>query len=107
MGKKLEVDDLLITGAKLQLSITGIGSSTVPLPEIHLTNLGKGDAGVTSAELTKRVLAAVEQAAAKAAADHAGDIAKGATRLTSGATNAAAGAASKLGKSVGDLFKKN
>jgi hypothetical protein len=109
-GKKLEVDDFLLTGAKLHLSLTGVGSATVPLPEIHLTGLGKGDAGITGAELTKRVLAAIEQAAAKTAADSSGAIAKGAASavkgLTGGTNNPVGDAASKLGKGVGDLFKK-
>jgi hypothetical protein len=108
-GKKLEVDDFLLTGAKLHLSLAGIAGATVPLPAIHLTDLGKGDAGITSAELTKCVLAEIEQAAAKAAAESAGNIAKGATSLvkglTGGTNNPVGEAASKLGKGVGDLLK--
>jgi hypothetical protein len=108
-GKKLEVDDFLLTGAKLHLSLAGIAGATVPLPAIHLTGLGQGDAGLTSADLTKRVLAEIEQAAAKAAAESAGDIAKGATGLvkglTGGTNNPVGEAASKLGKGVGDLLK--
>ncbi len=109
-GRKLEVDDFLLTGAKLHFSLTGVGSATVPLPDIHLTGLGQGDAGITSAELTKRVLAAIEKAAAKTAADSAGSIAKGAANavkgLTGGTNNPIGGAASKLGKGLGDLLKK-
>jgi hypothetical protein len=109
-GKKLEVDDFFLSGAKLHLSLTGLGSATVPLPDIHLTGLGKEDAGLTGAELTKRVLAAIEQAAAKAAADSAGAIAKGAGNvvkgLTGGTNNPVGNAAGKLGKAVGGLFKK-
>jgi uncharacterized protein involved in outer membrane biogenesis len=108
-GRKLEVDDFLITGAKLHLGITALGSATVPLPAIHLTGLGKGDAGITAADLTKRVLAAIEQAAAKAATDSAGAVAKSATSLvkglTGGTNNAAGDAAGKPGKSVSDLLK--
>jgi hypothetical protein len=102
-GKKLEVDDFLITGAKLHLSITGLGSSTVPLPEIHLTGLGTGDAGITPAELTKEIFAAIEQSAAKAATESASGITKG---LGKG-VNDAAGQAGKVGKGITDLFKKN
>ena len=103
-GKKFEVDDFLITGAKLNFSVTGLGSQTVTLPEIHLTNLGQGPDGITSAELTKVVLTAIEKAAAKAAAEHAGDIAKGAVNLVKGLTNNAA--VGNLGKGLGDLLKK-
>ena len=103
-GKKFEVDDFLITGAKLNFSVTGLGSQTVTLPEIHLTNLGQGPDGITSAELTKVVLTAIEKAAAKAAAEHAGDIAKGAASMVKGLTNNAA--VGNLGKGLGDLLKK-
>ena len=105
-AKKLQVDDFLITGAKLHLSVTGLGGATVPLPEIHLSNLGQGEAGITAAELTKIVLAAVEQAAAKAAAESAGDIAKGATGLVKDLVKGTNNAAGNIGKSIGDMFKK-
>jgi hypothetical protein len=108
-GKKLEVDDFFLTGAKLHLSLAGVAGATVPLPAIHLTDLGKDQAGITSAEVAKRVLTAIEKAAAKAAEESAGDIAKGATGLvkglTGGTNNPVGEAASKLGKGVGDLLK--
>ena len=61
--KKLEVDDFLITGAKVQVTLTALGgkSATVPLPEIHLTGLGQGPDGITAAELTKLVLQEIEK----------------------------------------------
>ncbi len=43
-GKKLEVDEFLITGAKIHF---GTGP-TLPLPDIHLTDLGKGPEGITA-----------------------------------------------------------
>jgi uncharacterized protein involved in outer membrane biogenesis len=105
-GKKLQVDDFLITGAKLHVSLSELmgGSSVpVPLPEIHLTGLGEGPEGITAAELTKRVLVEVEKNAAKAAADAATNLGKDAAK---DATKAAGDAAGKAGKSIGDLFKK-
>jgi len=102
------VDDFLLTGAKLHLSVTGLGSATVPLPPIHLTNLGKGDEGITPAELTKEVLAAIEQSAANAATDSAATLAKGATSivkgLTGGTNNPVGAAAGLIGKGVSNLF---
>ena len=106
-GKKLEVDDFLITGAKLNFSVTGLGSQTVTLPEIHLANLGQGPGGITSAELTRLVLTAIENAAAKAASEHAGDIVKGAAGMVKGLTGKTNTAAvENLGKGLGDLLKK-
>lgn len=63
--KRFEVDDLVVTGAKVQVFITGIGMSKpqlIELPAIHLTNLGKGGEGITAADLTRRVLAAISSA---------------------------------------------
>ncbi len=55
-SKKLQVDDFLISGGKINLSIDagplGGKSATVPLPEIHLTNLGAGPDGITAGDLT-------------------------------------------------------
>jgi len=108
-GKKLQVDDFLITGAKLHVSLSGLmgGSSVpVPLPDIHLTGLGSGPDGITAAELTKKVLTEIETSAAKAATEAAANLGKGATDAAKDATKAAGDAASKVGKGIGDLFKK-
>lgn len=105
-GKKLQVDDFLMTGAKVNVSLTGMGgqSVTVPLPDIHLTGLGQGSEGITSAELTKLVLNEVIAAATKAAAsDKVKELTKG---VTDAAGKAAGDAVNKATKSVTDLFKK-
>ena len=49
-GRKLQVNDLLITGAKLQVnSMLTVGQTvTLPLPDIHLTDMGTGPEGITS-----------------------------------------------------------
>lgn len=105
-GKKLQVDDFLMTGAKVNVSLTGMGgqSVTVPLPDIHLTGLGQGSEGITSAELTKVVLNEVIAGATKvAASDKVKELTKG---VTDAATKAAGDAVDKATKSVTDLFKK-
>src|ERR1051325_11069016 len=70
-SKKLQVDDFVISGGKINLSIDagplGGKSATVPLPEIHLTNLGSGPDGITAADLTAKVLKELLQAAIPAA----------------------------------------
>lgn len=105
-GKKLQVDDFLVTGAKVNVSLTGMGDKTVSvlLPDIHLTNLGQGAEGITSAELTKTVLNEVINAAIKVAtSDKVKDLTKG---MTDAAGKAAGDAADKAAKSVTNLFKK-
>jgi uncharacterized protein involved in outer membrane biogenesis len=63
--KKFEVDDLVVTGATVQVFINGAGVSkpqVITLPEIHLTELGAGGDGITAADLTRRVLSAISSA---------------------------------------------
>ncbi len=108
-SKKLQVDDFLISGGKIHVSITALGgkSATVALPEIHLTDLGKDPNGITAAELTKKVLQAIETEAVKAASSTVADLSKGAADLTKEAANSAVGTASEqVTKGIGGLFKK-
>ncbi|MFO1482293.1 MAG: hypothetical protein U1F71_02920 [Verrucomicrobiaceae bacterium] len=68
---KLQIDELLISGAKVTASAAGIvpgakGSAT--LPEIRLTGLGSGGAGISPAELISQVLSRLSTEAAKASA---------------------------------------
>lgn len=101
-GKKLQVDDFLITGAKVNLSVKGMGGLAAPvtLPDIHLTNLGQGADGITSAELTQRVLDVVTDYVMKYAVNQALDIGKGALEKT---TNEGV---NKATEKLGELFKK-
>jgi uncharacterized protein involved in outer membrane biogenesis len=94
-GKKLEVDDFLITGAKVHI---GTGT-TLPLPDIHLTNLGTGPDGITPAELTKDVLSEVVDGTLKA-------VAKSATNIGKGAENVGKEGVNAVKKGIGGLFGK-
>ncbi len=107
-AKKLEVDEFLISGGKVHVAVTALGgqSATIPLPEIHLQNLGTGPDGITPGELTKRVLEAIEKGAAQAAAGTVSDIGKGALYMTKDAANTGSNAVKSVTKGIGDLFKK-
>ena len=109
-SKKLQVDDFLISGGKINLSVDagplGGKSATVPLPEIHLTNLGTGPDGITAADLTAKVLKEILQAAIPAAEKAVVDLGKGATGVVKDAGKTATEGAEKATKSIGDLFKK-
>ena len=107
--RKLQVDDFLITGAKLHVSVSALGgqSATVPLPEIHLSGLGQGPDGITAAELTKVVLQEVEKSAVQVAGSAVTSLGKDATGLTKGLGNNASGVAEKVTKGLGGLLKKN
>jgi uncharacterized protein involved in outer membrane biogenesis len=107
-AKKLQVDDFLITGAKVNVSLKGTGgfAAPVPLPEIHLTNLGQGPDGITPAELIKKVLAEVSTDVAKAAVKVISDVGKGAVDAAGNVGKSATDAAGKATKGITDLFKK-
>ncbi len=107
-SRKLEVDDLLITGAKVHVSLTDLGGKemTLPLPPIHLVNLGKNQDGITAAELTRSVLDAVVTATLKAVSKAASDIGKNAGNLLKGAGNNAGAGTSNLIKGFDKLLGK-
>lgn len=104
-AKKIEVDDLLITGAKVHVSIGG-SEMTLPLPDIHLTDLGKGEGGLTPADLTKRVLSAITTSTLKAVVSGSTNIGKGIQNLGKNAGETAGKVGDKITKGIGGLFKK-
>lgn len=93
-GKKLEVDDFLISDAKVHFN--GV---TLPLPPVHLTNLGTGPDGITAADLSKQVFSQLSSAIVKAVASSATDIGKGVEK-------GAAEGVDKIKKGIGGLFGK-
>lgn len=101
---KLQVDEVVITGAKLHVaaSVLGSASATLPLPEIRLSNLGQGPDGITPAELSEKVLSAVLDTATKVIAANAGKLGDGAKALGSGAADQLKKGAS----GIGDLLRK-
>ena len=104
-AKKLQVDDFLITGAKVNVSLKGTGgfAAPIPLPEIHFSNLGQGPEGITVAELTKKILSALTADVAKAAVKVVSDVGKG---TVDAAGKTATESVGKATKGVTDLFKK-
>jgi uncharacterized protein involved in outer membrane biogenesis len=108
-AKKLEVDDLLITGAQVHVSLlTGLTTQemTLPLPPIHLTNLGKDNDGITPAELTREVLGQVTTATFKAVGGAVSDLGKGAADAVKDTGHAVGEGVNKIGKGLGGLFGK-
>ena len=102
---KLQVDEFVITGAKVHVSAAMLGQSTggtVPLPEIRLTNLGEGPDGITPAELSQKVLNAVLNETTKAVAANAGKLGDAGKAIGTGAIDQL----KKGGSGIGDLFKK-
>jgi uncharacterized protein involved in outer membrane biogenesis len=108
-GKTLEVDDFLITDGKVHVSVTALGgeATTLSLPAIHLQNLGKDANGITPAELAKRVLEEIANAATQASSGTVADIQKGALYVTKELKGGDTNVAEKVSKGLGNLFKKN
>jgi len=106
-SKKLQVDEFLITGAKVNISSTLLGGkpASVTLPEIRLQNLGSGPDGVTAAELTDIVMQKLVPAVLAASQQAIGDISKQASELIKDATGGGTNILDKA-KGIGDLFKK-
>jgi hypothetical protein len=107
-AKKLQVDDLLISGAKVHVSSTALGgkSATLPLPDIHLTDLGKGSDGLTAADLTERVLKEVVHGAIKVAEKAVVELGKGATEAIKSIGEGAGEGVKKATEGLKDLFRK-
>jgi hypothetical protein len=109
-SKKIQVDDFLISGGRINLSVEagplGGKSATVPLPEIHLTDLGQGGEGITAAELTKRLLSEVLRKAIPAAQKAVADLGQGLTDAVKDASKDPGAAVDKATKSVTDLLQK-
>jgi len=104
-AKKFEVDDLLISGAKVHY-----GSATLPLPDIHLTDLGTTQDGITSADLTRRVLSQVTEESIKAVGAEAMRLGKNiedlGKNLGSDSGKTLSNGVDKIKQGIGGLFNK-
>lgn len=100
-SKNLEVDDFLITGAKVSGVISVFGKDipvkNLPIPDIHLTNLGKDPKGITPADLAERVLDAIAKETITTLGKYASNLGSGTMNL--GTTNL-----NRIEKSIGNLF---
>jgi hypothetical protein len=108
-SKKLQVDEFLISGAKVNVSMTMLGGKalTVTIPDIKLTALGTGPEGITAGELTKLVMSRINAETLKAVEKAVADLGKQATDLIKGAAgNEATNALNKAAKGISDLLKK-
>ncbi|HEY3761126.1 MAG TPA: AsmA family protein [Verrucomicrobiae bacterium] len=100
-AKKLEVDDFIISGAKVHVNLTELGSKemTLTIPDIQLSNLGTGPNGITPADLASRVLSAITSATLKAVSSQITNLGSNAANLGKGTVNSVKGA-------ISNLFKK-
>jgi len=107
-SKKLQVDSFAITGGKIKLSVTALGGKalTVPLPDIHLRELGTGPEGVTPGELTEKVFREFFEGTTKAVAQALAGVGKEAIDTAKEVGQGAVKQVENVTKGVTDLFKK-
>jgi hypothetical protein len=111
-SKKLEVDHFLISGAKVHVSLTGMGGKQLDLvlPPIEFNNLGTGPDGITAADLTKQVLNQITldtiKAVGSAVTDLGKDVGKLGKDLGKDANKAVGENVDKLKKGLGGLLGK-
>ena len=100
-SRKVVIEKLVITGGRMNFSVTGaLGAALpIPLPPITLTDLGKEKEGVTVAEAIRRILTAIAGATGTALAGSAHLIGQGLGAVGEGAV-AAVGGATEAGKAV-------
>ncbi len=111
LGKKLQVDEVIISGGKVTLGAAMLGGKVIeaPLPEIRLSNLGQGPEGITGAELGKVILSQINKGAIKTYTDNLAKAGEEAlNNLTANATNtinkATTDVLNKATKGLGDLL---
>jgi hypothetical protein len=108
-GKKLQVDEFLVTGGKVHVSFAGLAgkSATLPLPELRLKDLGTGPEGITPAELTRQVLSAILSRSIEVSSGAVADLGKQAAALGKEAARSAVDSVQKAAKGIGGLLKKS
>ena len=101
-GKKLQVDEVIITGGKVTLGAASLGGTVADatLPDIRLKDLGTGPDGITPADLGNRLLTVIMDGAIKVGADQLSKVGKDALN------KAANDATGKATKALGDLLNK-
>ena len=101
-GKKLQVDDLVISGVKVTARIVGLEGEpfSVTIPDIHFSNLGTGPDGINAADLTQKILSEVITVAISTVGSRAKEI------MGKTANNVIKGATENANKTVGENTDK-
>ena len=108
-GTKMVIDHVYVKGGKVNISATLLGgkSMTVPLPDIHLKDIGKKEKGATPGEVVKSIIGALNKSILKAVAplnlDKVGEVAG---KTVEGAKDVVEGATKGVTDSVKGLFGK-
>ena len=107
-AKKLQVDEFVLTGLKVNYSPPGFSGQVFPLkvPDIKFTDLGTGPDGITAGELSKRVIDELISRIGPIAAQELSKFGKQVLDNATGSATNVVGEAGKTLKGVTDIFKK-
>jgi hypothetical protein len=108
LAKKLQVNEFVLTGLKVNYSPPGFSGQVFPLkvPDIRLTDLGTGPEGITAGDLTKRVIKELTGNIGSVATQELSKLGKEVIGTAGEGANKAVGEAGKALKGVTDIFKK-
>ncbi|MCB5945899.1 hypothetical protein [Acidocella sp. KAb 2-4] len=107
-ARKEIIKDLYVTGGQISVAATALNgrSLTVPLPDIHLTNIGQGSGGATPAQIAAQLLGAITSDASQAASSALSkELQSTAAGALQGATGTLKNTGGALGSSVGGQLK--
>jgi hypothetical protein len=104
-ARKEIIDNLYVRDGQVTISAPALQGKqlTVPLPTIHLTNIGKNSGGATPAEIASQVMAAVSSEAAKVGTNA---LAQQVESAVTGAVQGGASGAGDIGGQLKGLFGK-
>jgi hypothetical protein len=112
-GTKMVIDHVYVKDGKVNISATFLGgkSMTVPLPDIHLKDIGKEEKGATPGEVIQSIISALNKAILKAVAplnlDKVGEVAGKAVEGTADLVEDILEKGSKgVTDSISDIFGK-
>jgi hypothetical protein len=103
------IDHVYVKGGKVNISASLFGgkSMTVPLPDIHLKDIGKEKKGASPGEVVKSIIGALNKAIIKAVAPlDLGKVGDVAGKAVEGTKDVVEGAAKGVTDSVKGLFGK-
>lgn len=110
-GPKVIIRDLLISGAKVNLTLTALGGEgmTLTLPDIHMTDIGEESGGTSMAQAMQQVLGELNVSVSKAVTGALGDITKKLEEDVKGAADALqkgdTSGVEKLGEGLKKMFE--
>ena len=107
-GKKMVIKDFVLENGKINLSVSsfmGGKKMTIPLPTLHLQNIGEASNGVTAAEAMKQIMQPLLASVVKSAEEAIASGVKGLQDIGKGGVGQLTNAVGAV-KGVGDLFKK-